>query len=144
MIKQPQFIAGGSHKDERGTVSFINDFKMDEVKRLYFIEHPDINMVRAWQGHKKEQKWFYVSSGSFKVIAIKPNDWENPSNYLDLKQFVLAAGSPGILYIPGGYANGFKALEPHSIITVFSDFTVEQSAQDNYRFDPDLWFNWET
>ena len=44
--------------------------------------------------------------------------------------------------IPGGYANGFRALEPHSKLIVFSNFTVEESSSDDYRFSKELWFNW--
>jgi len=142
MTKTPIFIPGKSHVDYRGTVSFVNDFHLDQVKRFYTIDHDDINIIRAWQGHKREQKWFCVVSGSFKVVAVCPDDWENPSACLSLMDFVVTARFIGVLYIPGGYANGFKALEPGSKIIVFSDFSVEQSSNDNYRFDQSLWYNW--
>ncbi len=142
MISIPEFIPGGSHTDERGTISFVNEFKFDAVKRFYHIKHPYITVVRAWQAHKLEQKWFYVVAGSFKLVVVRPDDWENPSTGLEASAFLLNSLN-GVLHVPGGYANGFKALSPNSAMIVFSDFTIEQSASDNYRFDQKLWFNWD-
>jgi dTDP-4-dehydrorhamnose 3,5-epimerase len=135
-------IEGGKHEDARGKLIFFNDFDMSEVRRFYIIEHPDTQIVRAWQGHQKEEKWFYVIHGSFKIVLVKPDDWQNPSAELKTEEFVLETGNQQILYVPGGFANGFKALEPKSRIMVFSSFTVEESSKDNYRFDKSLWFQW--
>jgi len=63
-------IKGKKHKDHRGILSFVNDFDMTKVVRMYSIE-PNINVIRAWQGHKKETKWFYVIKGSFLVKIVK-------------------------------------------------------------------------
>ena len=82
-------IHGGLHTDERGTVSFINDFDMAPVRRFYIIEHPDTKTVRDWQGHKREQKWFLVIAGSFKVVLVQPDDWDHPSQELATDQFML-------------------------------------------------------
>ena len=38
---------------------------------------------------------------------------------------------------------GFKALEANSKMMVFSSFTVEESSNDNYRFDKDKWYDWK-
>jgi dTDP-4-dehydrorhamnose 3,5-epimerase len=136
-------IQGAQFEDERGKVIFFNEFDMSGVRRFYLIEHPDTLVVRAWQGHKKEQKWFYAISGSFKVVLVQPDNWERPSPELKAEEFLLKAGDNTILHIPGNYANGFKALEPKSKIMVFSSFTVEESSNDNFRFDKNLWYNWE-
>jgi len=142
MTIEPKLIAGGQHSDERGILSFINDFELNEIRRLYTIEHSNTQTVRAWQGHRFEQKWLLVVQGSFKVVLVKPDNWENPNEELPPIVFLLSANKFEILYIPGGYANGFKALEPHSKMILFSDFTVEQSSNDDYRFDQSKWFNW--
>jgi dTDP-4-dehydrorhamnose 3,5-epimerase len=34
-------------------------------------------------------------------------------------------------------------LEPNSRIIVFSDFSLEESVNDNFRFDSQLWFDWK-
>lgn len=143
MKDKPNIIQGGQFEDERGKLIFFNDFDMKEVKRFYIIEHPDSSIVRAWQGHKREQKWFYVISGSFKVLLVQPDDWERPSGDLPIEEHELKASGPQVLHIPGGYANGFKALQPGSKMMVFSSFTVNESSGDNYRFKKERWYNWQ-
>ncbi len=143
MSNNPAFIPGDTFKDTRGSISFINDFQLDGVKRFYAIQPANINIIRAWQGHREEQKWFYVVAGSFKIVVVKIDNWEVPSSDPDIHQFDLNADNSGVLHIPGGYANGFKAIEPNSKVIVFSDFTVQQSANDEYRFDQNKWFDWE-
>lgn len=45
--------------------------------------------------------------------------------------------------IPKGYANGIKALEVDSELMVFSNKTLEVSNKDSWRYDANLWFDWE-
>lgn len=141
-MEEPKIIQGGRHKDSRGILAFVNDFRLDEIKRFYTIEHIDDSVVRAWQGHQKEKKWFYVLEGDFCIVLVQPDDWANPSETLPIREIILKANDSQILYIPSGYANGFKALQPNSKLLVFSNFTTEESADDNFRFDKDKWFNW--
>jgi len=142
MNEKAQIIQGGSFEDSRGKLIFYNDFDLSEVKRFYLIEHPNIDTVRAWQGHQREQKWFFVVEGAFKIVLVQPDHWENPSKKLVTEEFILKSSEPKVLHVPGNYANGFKALEPKSKIMVFSSFTVEESSSDNFRFDKDLWYDW--
>lgn len=142
MTLKPNLISGGNHKDDRGIISFVNDFRLDQVKRFYTIEHLDVNVVRAWQGHKIEQKWFYVVAGSFELFVVGPDHWESPSDDLEVNEFGLSEINSQILHVPGGYATGFRALEAQSKLIVFSDLTVEQSSNDNYRFEQCLWHDW--
>lgn len=143
MNQEPNIIQGGKYEDERGKLTFVNDFDLTAVKRYYTIEHVDIAVVRAWQGHKKEQKWFQVISGSFLVSVVKPDNWEKPSKNLKVNKFILKAEENQVLHIPRGFANGFKALETNSKMIVFSDFSVKESAKDNFRFDSQMWFDWK-
>ncbi len=142
MKDQPQIIQGNIHQDERGKLFYANEFDLSEVKRYYIIEHHDTKVIRAWQAHQKEQKWFQVISGSFLVVIVRPDNWENPSEKLEVRKFVLTADENQILHIPGNFANGFKALEKNSRMIVFSDFSLEESSKDNFRFDSKLWFDW--
>jgi len=130
-------IQGNIHTDYRGTIRFVNDFNLTGIKRFYTITHPDIETIRAWQGHKLETKYFYVTKGSFVVNWIKPDNWERPSKNIVIKAHILTDSNSEILVIPPGHINGFKALEPGSILIVFSDFTLGQSLQDDYRFPSD-------
>ena len=139
---QAATITAKQHTDDRGTLSYFSEFGIGATKRLYIIEHLNTAVVRAWQGHKKEQKWFLVISGSFKIVLIKPENLEDPSDDLNFTEINLSAGNYQVLHIPGGYINGFKALEPNSRLMVFSDFSVEESALDDFRFDKNKWYNW--
>ena len=118
-------IKGNIHTDHRGTVKFVNDFDMNEVVRMYCIE-PKLGIIRAWQGHKKETKWFYVAKGSFLVKVI------NMETRL-LNQNILTHRESEVLEIPGGNYNGFVALEKGSVLMVFSDFKLEESKEDDFR-----------
>jgi len=88
MKNQPQIIQGNIHEDERGKLFYANEFDLSDVKRYYIIEHPDTKVIRAWQAHKKEQKWFQVISGSFLVAVVQPDNWEKPSEKLEVRKFV--------------------------------------------------------
>lgn len=143
MKEKVTIIKGGQFEDGRGKLIYFNDFDMSPVKRFYILKHTDSSIVRAWQGHKTEKKWFYVISGGFNIALVQPDDWENPSPELQVEEYFMEAGDNTILFIPGNYANGFKALEDGSKMMVFSSFTVEESSVDNYRFDKSMWYNWE-
>lgn len=143
MNEKATIIKGGDYEDERGKMIFCNEFDLSEVRRFYQIEHPNIDVIRAWQGHQKEQKWFFVTEGSFKIVLVQPDNWANPSKSLIAEEFILKSSEPKVLHVPGNYANGFKALEPNSKVMVFSSFTIEESANDNFRFDKDLWYDWK-
>ena len=138
----PTLFSGRQHTDVRGKISFINDCDLTMAKRFYVIEPADTKVVRAWQAHQREEKWFYVMEGSFKIVLVRPDNWQLPSLDLPVEEYNLSAAKMQILHVPGGYANGFKALEPKSKIMVFSSFTVEESLKDDFRFDKDLWFKW--
>jgi dTDP-4-dehydrorhamnose 3,5-epimerase-like enzyme len=142
MLKKPSLINGEQFKDERGAISFVNLFTMDEVKRFYIITPQNTQIVRAWQGHKKEEKWFYVLNGSFIIGLVEIDNWENPSDTLEPQKYLLNAHNNQVLHIPSGYANGFRAVEKAAKLLVFSNATLAESASDNYRFDANKWFDW--
>jgi dTDP-4-dehydrorhamnose 3,5-epimerase-like enzyme len=122
-------IKGNLHKDNRGIVRFVNDFDMKNVVRMYCIE-PQLGIIRAWQGHKKETKWFFAAKGSFvvKVVDMKTNF---------LNKFILTDLESNIVEIPGGNYNGFEALEEGSVLMVYSNFTTIQSKEDDFRLSLD-------
>ena len=110
--KTPTLIKGGIFSDHRGSLSFVNDFVLDEVKRFYTITQSPENGPRAWQGHKTESKYFYCVRGSFAVKLVEIDDWKHPSENLPVHAFEISEKESEVLVIPGGYANGLKALEP--------------------------------
>lgn len=141
-LNTPQLITGDTYTDERGTLAFVNAFDMDEVQRMYTITHPHTHIVRAWQGHKKETKYFKCTRGRFLVALVCIDDWESPSPSLIPQTFVLDATKPQVLHIPKGYANGFKALDTDAELLVFSDQTLAAAKDDQFRFSADFWMDW--
>lgn len=134
-----EIIKGGFFLDSRGKIQFVNDFHFDGIKRFYIITHPDFNVLRAWQGHKIEEKYFFVLSGSFTFASVKIDNWESPSNDLYVEKYTLNEGSNEILKINSGCANGFKANIASSSVLCFSNLTLEESKEDDYRFPNDYW-----
>jgi dTDP-4-dehydrorhamnose 3,5-epimerase-like enzyme len=132
-------IKGGTFEDNRGKIRYVNDFRFEGVKRFYFISHPDTSIVRAWQGHRFETKYFYVTKGSFNVCWIEIDNWDHPSKELPVQCKMFNDHESKVLVIPPGHVNGFKALEPDSTLIVYSDKTLEESKTDDYRFPVDYW-----
>lgn len=128
-----RLIEGNLHSDERGVVRFVNGFDMSRVVRMYCIE-PKLGVVRAWQGHKRETKWFYVAKGSFLVKTV---DMETKSR----KEYLMLSSESKVLEIPRGYYNGFEALEEGSVLMVFSDLDLEASKGDDFRESVEV-INW--
>ncbi|HPE77598.1 MAG TPA: hypothetical protein PLC80_16005 [Draconibacterium sp.] len=143
MSQKPTIIKGGIFSDERGSMRFVNDFNFTNVKRFYFIKHPNTEFVRAWQAHQFEKKNFFPISGSFVVAWVKIDDFEDPSKNLIPEYHILSAKNSEVLSIPNGYANGLKALEPNSEILLFSDMNLEDSLAENIRYPSDWWMDWK-
>lgn len=141
-MNDPFIIQGGSHTDRRGSISYVNDFKFEGVKRFYIITHKDTSVVRAWQGHRFESKYFYCLKGAFLVNLVKIDNWNNPSHDIHVQTYKLKEGDSQLLCIPPGFVNGFRALSKMAQLLVYSDKTVEESMEDDFRFDKDYWFNW--
>ena len=135
----PMIIEGNSYTDQRGNVRFVNDFEFENVKRFYIITHSDIDVVRAWQGHQKETKYLYVAKGAFSVNWIKIDNWAKPSEELEIYNKTITDRKSEILIIPPGHVNGFKALESDSSLIIFSDRTLQESKDDDFRFPLDYW-----
>ncbi len=140
--KTPKLITGGNYSDDRGKLDFFNDFDMTPVKRIYFTTHLNTKTIRAWQGHKIESRWFVCSEGSFTVKVISIDDWDNPSEDLEIYSYVLSSDNPAVLYIPNGFVNGFKANQDNSKLMVMSDFGYNEIENDEVRFDNKKWNAW--
>lgn len=132
-------IKGSNYVDERGLLKFFNTFDMGSIVRFYEINPDNVDVIRAWQAHKKEMKWFYCHTGAFVVHLIQIDDFENPSPLLKPKRFVLEAKNPLILEISGGYATGFRAIKVNSSLQVFSNFSLDESKKDDFRYPIEKW-----
>ncbi len=138
-MDRPHLIAGDLAADDRGLVRFVNDFSFRGVKRFYCIENFSSDTIRAFHGHRREAKYLTVVHGSAIVAAVPFDDPRTPRKDVPVDRFLLSDAKPAIVFIPPGYANGFKALEPQTILLVFSTATVEESKTDDYRFPADHW-----
>ena len=135
-------IKGAVHVDDRGEVGFVNDFDFDGVKRFYTIRNHRVGFVRAWHAHKREAKYVTLLGGSALVGVVKIDDWEKPSKDAVVSKFVLSARKPSVLAIPPGHANGMMTLSKGAIITVFSTSTLDESLNDDIRYDSRYWDIW--
>lgn len=61
---------------------------------------------------------------------------------LEPELYTLNESSHEVLYIPHGYANGIIAIEPNSVLMIFSDHSLEDCKDDNIRLDSNLWIDW--
>ncbi len=135
----PRVIPGGVAVDDRGQLTFVNDFDFAGVRRFYMVENFSCDVVRAWHGHLKEEKFVFVASGSAIIGAVAIDDTTSPSRTAKVHRYVLSSRSPQILHIPAGYANGFRPLEAGTKIVFFSTSSVDQARSDDYRFAHDYW-----
>lgn len=136
---EPRIINGGLATDDRGSVRFVNDFNFEGVKRFYQVQNHRAGFIRAWHGHHKEGKYVYVAKGSALVGAVAIDMIINKDiNQSNVFKTVLSSNNPKVLFIPAGYANGFKSLEEGTIIQFFSTNTLEESLGDDIRFDYNL------
>jgi dTDP-4-dehydrorhamnose 3,5-epimerase-like enzyme len=133
---KPEILVSEAFKDQRGSLYAFPTFNLSEIVRIYSIEPAGTNFIRAWQGHRKERKWFLVNSGSFEFQTIPLADTQYPIEE-GRKTWYLHSCVQQVLAIPAGYLNGFRALEDESRLLVFSDFDLEASKFDHIRYSLD-------
>ncbi len=139
----PVVIDGKIAVDDRGSLSFVNDFTFDRVKRFYLVNNHRAGFVRAWHAHRREAKYVLVVRGAALVCAVAIDNWEHPSRDTEVHRYTLSAALPSILFIPAGYANGFMSLTEGTNIMFFSTSTLEESRGDDIRYDARYWNPWE-
>ena len=62
-----------------------------------------------------------------------------PNKKVVVYRKIISAKKPTVVYIPAGYANGFKTLEKKTVLLVFSTSSLAESQDDDYRFPEDYW-----
>jgi dTDP-4-dehydrorhamnose 3,5-epimerase-like enzyme len=133
---KPSLISGNCHKDPRGLLFYNNDFDLTNLKRMYIIENSSKDVIRAWQGHKIEQRWFSAVLGSFKIQLIAVDNWDKPSLTLPKIAFILDSETLDILHIPSGYISSIQALEEKSKLVVMADYHLGE-LNDEFRYPTD-------
>lgn len=132
----PKLLKGNSQEDSRGILFYNNDFDASAIKRIYVIENQNTDFVRAWQGHKMEQRWFSAIKGSFKIELIAVDDWDTPSKKLERLEFVLDSKKLDVLHTPAGYVSSIQSLEEDSKLLVMADNLLGE-LDDEYRYASD-------
>ena len=141
-MSEPVLYTGDVAVDDRGELTFVNEFDFAGVKRFYTVRNHRAGFVRAWHAHRREAKYMTVVTGAALVGAVASDDWDAPSRDAPVKRFVLAAHRPRVLYVPAGYANGFMSLTADAHVVFFSTSTIEESLTDDVRYDPRHWDIW--
>nr|WP_299172557.1 WxcM-like domain-containing protein [uncultured Allomuricauda sp.] len=142
-MPENRVIKGASFQDERGSMRFVNDFDMKAVVRFYEIMPENTHLIRGWQAHKEEKKWFYCLQGSFIINLVKIDAFDNPSASLKAVPHHISGDEPEVLYVPSGYATAIKAMEIGARMQVFSNFNLEASKNDDFRYPLTHWAaNW--
>src|SRR5208282_2465954 len=96
-----EILQGGVATDDRGALSYLNVVPLANFVRMYLVENFTTDTVRAFHGHKIEEKAALVVAGSAIIVVAKME--------LDIlgspERYVLSARNPRLLRIPAGYAN---------------------------------------
>lgn len=126
--------------DDRGTfIPFLNstndlpDFPGLAIKRLYYVYNYGRGVIRGFHFHQREWKYFIISSGSAKFVAINPDQPD------DMHTFISSSRKPTLVVIPPGYANGWVSLEDNTVLICGSTASFEESVVDDKRLDPLTW-----
>lgn len=128
-------VPGNMFIDDRGEVSFINELPK-AFKRMYKVRNHEQGFIRAFHGHMFEEKWLCVTRGAVLLCVM---DMETSTGLLEpVDRVVLSEKKPELVGIPAGCANGFKTLTDDTEVIFFSDKTLEESKQDDIRFQWDI------
>ena len=84
-----------------------------------------------------------VVQGAAMICAVKIDNWKKPSKENKVEKIILSEKKPKIIYIPKGFANGFKTLKSNTKIVFFSTSTIRQSLKDDFRFEYNYWNPWK-
>ncbi len=101
--------------------------------KIYELTEEEVNQGYAWRNkhlHRFKHTYYHGQDSSYfccdqDKTVLKGSIDEN---------FVLSSQAPKILYIPAGYANGFKTLEEDTSVLFFSTIPMDEAADDDYRF----------
>ena len=140
-MSEIRIIEGEVYRDARGQISSLNQFGLEGVRRVFFIHHPDVTVIRTWHGHRLERKWFYCVCGVFTIGLVEIDDWQHPSPDLKPVWLNLNEQESRIVCVPAGWASWIKAEKADSTLMVMSGMSYDDAiaSADSYRFPADMW-----
>ncbi|GAA4146757.1 hypothetical protein GCM10022216_32070 [Sphingobacterium kyonggiense] len=130
-----EIIKGGEFQDERGFIRFVNDFDMTSIRRFYILSNSSEKILRGWRGHRTENRWFFSIRGNYKIDVVKIDNWESPSENLEVCSYFLHERDNKVLNIPEGYATLIQSLTSSNELLIFADFNIEHAKEDDYVYD---------
>lgn len=136
----PVIFSGDVFQDHRGTITYNNSFDATAVKRIYTIENISTELVRGWQGHQIEQRWFAALTGRFLISVVVIDDFTAPASALPIHQFKLSAEALSYLHIPAGCVTAIQALVEGSKLLVLADYKLGET-KDECRYPIDYFSN---
>lgn len=132
----PKLISGDCHSDLRGGLYYNNSFDASVIKRIYVIENASNHIIREWQGHKVEQRWFSAIAGSFIVKLVAIDNWDCPSKDLEIFTFEVCSVKLDVLHVPPGYVSSIQSKENGSKLLVMADYHLNE-LNDEFRLPID-------
>lgn len=121
-------VNGNKFKDDRGILMYNNKIDISEVKRFYTIQNQDINIVRGWQGHTIERRWFSVMKGSFSISVLKIGKINT-----EKVEYKLNDDGLNCLLVPPGYMTSIQDTTGGSILLVMSDYLFGETGDEVKR-----------
>jgi dTDP-4-dehydrorhamnose 3,5-epimerase-like enzyme len=106
---------------------------LTNIKRIYVIENKNEDIVRAWQGHKIEQRWFSVIEGKFRIQLIEVDNWDKPSKNLPKIEFILKSENLDVLHVPPGFISCIQSLDKKSKLIAFTDYKLGE-INDEFKY----------
>ena len=135
-MKLPSLIKGSSFTDSRGTLYYNNTFDTSAIKRIYIIQNSCVNVIRGWQGHKIEQRWFSAVQGEFEIHLIEIDNWETPSKDLQSIKYTLSSDKMNVLHVPSGFVSSIRSKQLASKLLAMSNYGIWE-IKDEYRYEID-------
>lgn len=132
-------IEGDQFIDIRGIVKFNNRIDLNEIRRIYSIHNQSTSIIRGWQGHAVEKRWFCCVKGSFKISIIEVDNFREPNRDLPKEHFVLNDYSLDFLTLMPGYVTSLQSLQEDSILLVMSNNLLGE-VNDDFKYPLD-YFN---
>lgn len=142
VVDKPDLIKGSMFVDDRGTMSFINNFDLKGMRRFYMVENHSVGFIRAWHLHLEESKYVMALSGTAILALVHVEDPDNLPTDPEIHRYVLTSSDPAVLWVPPGYAHGAKTLTRDTKLIFFSDALLAESQKDDFRFNAFQWDPW--
>ena len=132
MYDEPKLINAGRALDDRGVLTFCNEFNLQGVVRFYAIQNHRRGLVRAWHGHAASDTFLWPVAGAWTVAAARIGTTSPKIDRYTIDE-------SWIYHVPAGWYHGHQSLTDGAILGVFSTATIEQVRTDDVRLPWDRW-----